>query len=171
MTNSTILAQKLPKWLSVVLVSVLFCHFLGAMEQPSADASKAAYESGLKVEKDGKLDDAITLWEKALELDPKNWACLNHYAWFLAVSAPADKKDLKKAEALALRAAEASGWKNKDVIDTVAEVYFQRKQFAQAVETQKKALADGLEGHSNRKYLEKQLQKFEEALKAAEPPK
>lgn len=135
------------------------------------DASKAAYEAGLKIEKDGKLDDAIALWEKALELDAKNWACLNHYAWFLAVTAPADKKDLKKAEELALRAAEASAWKNKDVIDTVAEVYFQRKEFAKAVEMQKKALAEGLVGNSNRKYLEKQLQKFEAALAEKEAPK
>ena len=135
--------------------------------QPAApDASKAAHEAGLALEKEKQIDAAIAKWEEAIKLDPKNWACLNHYAWFLAVTAPDGQKDLKKAEDLALRAAEASAWKNKDVLDTVAEVYFQRKQYAKAVETQKQALAEGLEGHSKTAYLEKQFKKFEEALAA-----
>ena len=129
--------------------------------------SKELLQEGLTIEKEKDIPAAIAKWEAALKLDGRNAACLNHYAWFLAVTAPEERRDAKKALELAIRAAQASAWRNRDILDTVAEVYFQLKQYEKAVETQKKALVDGLEGHSKPKYLEAQLQKFEKALEEA----
>jgi tetratricopeptide (TPR) repeat protein len=137
-------------------------------KEPSEDAkikSAAFYQEGLRIQKQGDIPGAILKYEEALKLDPKNWACLNHYAWFLGVDAKGGFRDLKKALVLALRSAEASNWKNKDVIDTVAEVYFQKKEYEQAVKYGKMALKPGLVGNCKQNYLEKQLLKFTEALK------
>lgn len=132
-------------------------------------ASKKVYEDALGIEKGGDVASAASQYAAAIKLDPENAACLNHYAWFLAVTAPEKMRDPAKALKLALQAAKATGEKNRDILDTVAEVYFRIGDHARAVEYGKKALADGLEGHSKQKYLEAQLKKFVDA--AAEKAK
>jgi len=140
---------------------------------PVSDADRAAarkmYEDALGIEKGGDVTSAASQYAAAIKLDPENAACLNHYAWFLAVTAPEKMRDPAKALKLALQAAKATGGKNRDILDTVAEVYFRIGDHVRAVEYAKKALADGLDGHSKRKYLEEQLAKF--AAAAAEKAK
>ncbi|MCW8129479.1 MAG: hypothetical protein KIS92_03765 [Planctomycetota bacterium] len=140
-----------------------------AVSEADREASKKMYDDAREIEKNGDVKTAASQYEAAIKLDPTHAACMNHYAWFLAVTAPPKLRDLAKAERLALQAAKVSGEKNRDILDTVAEVYFQKKEFARAVEWGKKALAEGLEGHSKKKYLEEQLDKFVNA--AAEQAK
>lgn len=135
-----------------------------AVSEEQQSKSTALYKEGLAIEKKKDLDSAISRWEEALRVDPRNAACMNHYAWFLAVTAPAERKNLDRALVLARRSAKASDWKNHDVLDTLAEVHFHRKEYAKAVEVQKKALQPGTVGNVKDPYLKKQLQKFEKAL-------
>ena len=101
-------------------------------------ASQNLYKEGQALEKATDLKSAIGKWEEGVKLDARNWTLLNHFAWFLGVSAPAEFRNTKMALTLALQSARITGWKNKDVIDSVAEIYFQCGDFAHAVETQKK---------------------------------
>ncbi len=126
-------------------------------------ASKKLYEAGLAIEKTKDLDGAIAKWKEALKTDPRNAACMNHYAWFLAVTAPKEKKDVDRALALARRSALVTELKNHDILDTVAEIHFIRKEYKLAVAVQKVALQALPMGKGKRRYLLKQLHKFEEA--------
>ena len=129
--------------------------------------SVAAYTEALEIEKKKDLPGAIAKWEEALKLDPRNTACLNHYAWFLGVSAPAEHRNLAKGLELSQLADRIAESKNHDILDTVAEIHFQRGDFEKAIEAQKKALQPGLTGNCDRNYLEKQLKKFEKAQEEA----
>lgn len=135
----------------------------------SADDQESArklFEDALEIEKNGDAKTAGSQFEAAAKLDPRNSACLNHLAWFLAVTAPEHLRNLDKALKYAQQAAKVSAWKDKDILDTLAEVHFRRKEYAQAVEFGKKALADGLSGKSKKKYLEEQLKKYVDAASA-----
>jgi tetratricopeptide (TPR) repeat protein len=122
-------------------------------------ASMQLYRDGLGLQPTN-LVAAVEKYELALRRDGCNWEALNHYAWFLGVTAPTAYRNTERALGLALRAAEVTGWHNKDVIDTVAEVYFQRGEIGKAIELEKKALLPGLVGKSKEKYLKGQLDRF-----------
>ena len=126
-------------------------------------ASENLYKEGLAIEKAKDLDGAIAKWKEALKTDPRNSACMNHYAWFLAVTAPKQRKDTDRALALARRAALITELKNHDILDTVAEIHFVRKEFKLAVAVQKVTLEAKPIGKGKLRYLLKQLRKFEKA--------
>jgi Tfp pilus assembly protein PilF len=130
---------------------------------------QALYEAGQQVARSNDWAGAAARWEQALKLDPANWAILNHYAWFLVDTVPPAQRDPDKALAMAARASELCGGTNRDVLDTVAEVWYVKGDFARAVEIGKKALEPGLQGRAKPEYFRKQLEKFEAAAAAPRP--
>jgi hypothetical protein len=89
---------------------------------------------------------------------------LNHYAWFLVDTVPPELRNPDKALGMAGKANELTEGKNRDILDTLAEIWFQKKDYARAVEFSRKSLEPGLQGHSGLKSLQRQLAKFEKAL-------
>src|SRR5262245_1852285 len=79
--------------------------------------STETYREALEIEKKKDLPGAIAKWEEALKLDPRNTFCLNHYAWFLGVSAPEEHRNLKKGLELAILADRIAEGKNHDILD------------------------------------------------------
>jgi tetratricopeptide (TPR) repeat protein len=146
-----------------------FIGFIMTAHATTIDAvrSQTLYEEGLAIQKKGDIKTAIQKWEQALEVNPKNVACLNHYAWHLSVVVEEKDKNLPKALEMSLKAVEASDGKHLDSLDTLAEIYFRMKDSAKAIETMRKVLAQDTSALSKKKqkYYADQLVKFE-ALEA-----
>ncbi len=70
----------------------------------------------------GRAAEAIEAYEKALEVAPSVAARLRLARLYLAVSDPVLQKPRRAVE-LAAAAAEATGWKNAAVLETLAEAY------------------------------------------------
>ena len=70
----------------------------------------------------------------------------NELAWRIMTDKTIKERDLKLAEACAIRANEASEWKNAGVLDTLARAYFMNGKKEKAIETEEKAvkLAEGI---------------------------
>lgn len=137
-----------------------------AVSAGDAARSTALYKAGLDLQKQqNDLDGAIAKYEEALRVNPANADCLNHYAWFLAVEAPAERRKIDRGIELALRAVQASDGTRPDILDTLAEAYFQKGDFAKAAKVGRQAVRVQQESGSPkyREYLQKQLAKFEQA--------
>lgn len=139
-----------------------------AVGEDAQQASTALYKEGLKIQKEEKdLARAIAKWEEALKTDPRNAKCMNHYAWFLAVDAGEDRRDVARAIELSTLAARITEWKDRDIIDTVAEAHYQNKNYERAIATLEKAYAPETTTGAQKKYLDGQMKKFKDALAAA----
>jgi hypothetical protein len=77
---------------------------------------------------------------------------------------PDGLKDVGKALELAERANELAGGKDRDILDTLSEICFVKKDYARAVDYSRKSLEPGLQGKGTVKNLKKQLAKCEKAL-------
>lgn len=144
------------------------------MLMPVAPLSKkqqleALYAEGKEAAKTKDWATAEAKWQAALSLDPQSWEVLNHYAWFLVDTVPPELRDPDKALVMAIKANDLVAGKNRDILDTLAEIWFQKKDYARAVEFSRKSLAPGLQGHSNMKSLQRQLAKFEKTLVESHP--
>ncbi len=131
---------------------------------PKPDQIQVLYKAGKVAAKAKDWKTASAKWEEALKIDPQNWEILNHYAWFLVDTVPAEMRNPDKALEMAAKANDLVGGKNMDILDTLAEIWFQKKDFAKAVEFSRKSLEPGLQGHSKPENLQKQLARFEKAL-------
>lgn len=139
-----------------------------AVGEDAQQASTALYKEGLKIQKEEKdLARAIAKWDEALKTDPRNAKCMNHYAWFLAVDAAADRRDVARAIELSTMAARITEWKDRDIIDIVAEAHFQNKSYEQAIATLEKAYAPETTTGAKKDYLDGQMKKFKDALAAS----
>ena len=74
---------------------------------------------------------------------------------------------LDKALELAEKANELAGAKDRDILDTLSEIWFVKKDYAKAVDYSRKSLEPGLQGKGKLKSLQKQLAKCEKALAAS----
>ena len=131
--------------------------------------STALYRAGLELQKkQNDLDGAVAKYEEALRENPANADCLNHYAWFLAVEAPAERRKIDRGIELGLLAVKASEGRRPDILDTVAEAYFQKGDIARAVEYGRKAIRAQQESKSDKykDYLKTQQKKFEAAARS-----
>ncbi|NLI32796.1 MAG: M48 family metalloprotease [Deltaproteobacteria bacterium] len=107
----------------------------------------------------GRVEQAGSVLEKALELSPDNPSILNNLAWLHATSPP-PHFDPHKALELAVRAAELSPLPY--VLDTLAEAYFVNSRYEDAL----KAIEDALRMESeNRSEFLQRKQKIEDALR------
>lgn len=137
--------------------------------QPNFAPARAA--RGDLLTRQGKTDLLIENWHIALEYNP-NWVeALNTLAWLLATHQDAKFRDGAEAVNLAARACELTGWKNPEVLDTLAAAYGESRQFDKAVEIAQKAhslaVAAGTEqadGIGNRLELYRASQPYREAL-------
>jgi tetratricopeptide (TPR) repeat protein len=143
-----------------------------AVSARDAARSFALYQAGLALQ-NGKndLDGAVAKYEEALRINPANADCLNHYAWFLAVDAPAGRKQVDRGIELALRAVQASEGMRPDILDTLAEAYFQKGDLARAAKIGRQAVRVQQESGSPKyqNYLQRQLAKFEQAAQGKKP--
>lgn len=131
---------------------------------PKAQQIETLYQEGKQATKAKDWAMAAAKWEEALKIDPQNAEMLNHYAWFLVDTVPPELRKADLALEMATKANELVGGKNKDILDTLAEIAYQKKEYAKAVELSRRSLEPGLQGHANPKGLQRQLVKFEKAL-------
>ncbi|MCP4345197.1 MAG: M48 family metalloprotease [Desulfobacterales bacterium] len=106
-------------------------------------------------------EKTITVYEKAISIDPKNAHALNNLAWLFATCENMELRDSKRAVMLAQRAAAADQTEAPHILDTLAESYYADGQFRKAVSVGKRAL--GLI-KKDRSYFKSQLEKFEKAI-------
>ena len=70
--------------------------------------------------KQGKVKEAISEYEQALNIAPEDSAALNNLAWILATSSDASMRDGARAVTLATRAVQVSGGRNPSFVRTLA---------------------------------------------------
>jgi serine/threonine-protein kinase len=85
------------------------------------------------------LPGAEAEYRDAIRLDPKLVPAYRNLAWILATG-PDRFRDGKQAVELAKRACELIEWKSAYCLGTLAAAYAENGQFAEAIETEKKAL-------------------------------
>jgi tetratricopeptide (TPR) repeat protein len=111
----------------------------------------------------GQRAEAISDYEKALKLRPKDPGILNNLAWVLA-TAPEDKlRDGKRAVELANDACRVTQYKEDYILSTLAAAYAETGDFATAIKWSTKAVELATKQHSES--LNKEL----ESYKASKP--
>ncbi|MBN2637592.1 MAG: tetratricopeptide repeat protein [Bacteroidales bacterium] len=84
------------------------------------------------------IKKAYESYDQALRVNPDNSFVLNNYAYYLAE----DKTDLDKAATMAAKAVKLDPY-NQNNLDTYAWVLYRQKKYEQALEWEKKAIANG----------------------------
>ncbi|HRZ11670.1 MAG TPA: tetratricopeptide repeat protein [Kiritimatiellia bacterium] len=102
----------------------------------------------------GRMKEATALLRAALSTRPNSPELLNNLAWLLAARPGRAGHDPKAALAYALRAAEITGRRNPDILDTLALAQAADGQYDAAVETlqeaERKAEAEGIKDFPGR---------------------
>jgi Flp pilus assembly protein TadD len=88
----------------------------------------------------GKIGEAITHYETALEIAPRSISTLNNLAWALSTSPDASLRNGARALELAQKADQLAGGKNPTLIRTLAAAYAENGRFKDAIETAQRAL-------------------------------
>jgi tetratricopeptide (TPR) repeat protein len=91
--------------------------------------------------KEGKVREAISEYEQALNIAPEDSAALSNLAWILATYSDASTRDGARAVALATRAVQVSGGRNPSFVRTLAAAHAEAGQFAEAAATAEAAKA------------------------------
>ena len=89
----------------------------------------------------GRPAEALAEWHLAVDLQPADPAALVRVAWALATSSDGSIRNGGEALAYAVRAVELPGGKIARVLDAMAAAYAEKGQFANAVLTARRALA------------------------------
>jgi len=89
----------------------------------------------------GKAAEALAEWRKVLLAAPNHVAVLDQTARLLATSPEASLRDGAEAVALAERAAQLTGGRRPEILDTLAAAYAEAGRFTEAVATARRALA------------------------------
>lgn len=124
----------------------------------SENAKGVLYDLAYYYKKAGDNEGALGIYEELITKYPEDVDALNAFAWFCAKSRMA----LDLATDVAKNACKLSG-DEPGVLDTLAEVYFARNMYDEAIETISKAISKDPEDN----YLREQLTKFKEAKKLA----
>jgi tetratricopeptide (TPR) repeat protein len=88
----------------------------------------------------GRVAEAIDQYRKALEAQPQNVDALNALAWVLATCPQASLRDGAGAVQLAQKAVQLAGGENPPTLRTLAAAYAEAGQYAQAVQTARRAM-------------------------------
>jgi tetratricopeptide (TPR) repeat protein len=104
------------------------------------DFADVHYRMALALKRQGNFEAAITHHRKALEHEPQAVPALNALAWMLATCPEASLRNGNEAVELAKQAAQVSGGKHPQILDTLAAAYAESGQFDNAVETTRRAL-------------------------------
>jgi thiol-disulfide isomerase/thioredoxin len=120
------------------------------------------------VGEDGDTNKAAELSKQIDGMDIKNPQILNDMAWTILTDENVKTRDLALATKLAKAGVDASGGKESAVLDTYARALFDSGKVADAIETQKKAVAN-CEDETTKSELQATLKKYQAA--AAEKAK
>ena len=101
--------------------------------------AEAHYQLGNALLQLGRAGEAVTEYEKALQLVPGYLQCLGNLAWVLAAAPDASLRNGARAVELAARANELSGGKNPRVLGILAAAYAEAGKFADAIATVQRA--------------------------------
>ena len=107
----------------------------------------------------GNNEGAAQAYRQVIERHPEDPSSLNAFAWFCATAGIA----LEEATAVAVKAVKLSN-DSPGILDTLAEVYYARGMYPDAIATINKAIAQEPEDA----YFKKQLSKFQAAQEGAE---
>jgi Flp pilus assembly protein TadD len=107
---------------------------------------------------------AAEAYRKAIDLNPSSARAWNNLAWMWAKSSDSSKSELDEALKAAERAKEIEPTKT-GYLDTLAEVHYARKEYADAVGT----IQEALDQSPDDEYLQKQLDRFRSAADAPPP--
>jgi tetratricopeptide (TPR) repeat protein len=125
----------------------------------------AHHNLGVALRAKGNLSEAIAEYQAALRLNPKYVPALNNLAWLYATASDATLRNRSKALEYALQAVALENATNAHPLDTLAEAYYVNGDYANAVLTEKKALALQSDD-ATRKSLAERLEKYERAKQA-----
>jgi Flp pilus assembly protein TadD len=143
-----------PPW--IILPIALFFLLSCATTEPKQGESrnpKFYNDRGIAYGEKGQYDQAISDFNKAIEINPMDAQAYNNLAWLLATAKEPRIRNGEKAVGFAVKACQLSEWKNPEYLDTLAASYARVGDFGNAT-----------------KWQEKALQLFEEGMKA-EPQK
>ncbi len=124
---------------------------------------------GAALKAKGDLSGAIAEYEAAIRLDPKRASALNSLAWLYATAGDTALRNPPKALEYALRAVALDSTQDTYHLGTLAEAYYVNGDYANAVLTEKKALAVQSDDET-RKTHEENLKKYEAAQNAPSRP-
>lgn len=120
---------------------------------------KALSDQAYYYKKSGDKEGAVNAYRRMVALHPDDPSSLNAFAWFCATSGVA----LEEATEVALKAARISQ-DSPGILDTLAEVYYARGMYGEAIATINKAIAK----EPQDSYFKRQQQKFRAAQEGAE---
>jgi protein O-mannosyl-transferase len=89
----------------------------------------------------GQSSEAIDQWREVIRLQPENTPALNQLAWTLATSPTASIRNGAAAVELAQRAADLTGGRDLDILDTLAAACAEAGRFSDAVRIAEQVLA------------------------------
>jgi pentatricopeptide repeat protein len=95
----------------------------------------------------GRAAEALAEWRDVLRAAPNHLAVLDQTARLLATAPDATLRNGPEAVALAERAAQLTGGREPQVLDTLAAAYAEAGRFDEAVQTARQALALALEAN------------------------
>ena len=108
--------------------------------QLKPDYADAHYRMALALKSRGRFEAAIAHYRKVLELEPRPMLAQNGLAWLLATCPEAAWRNGSQAVELAQQAAQLSGGKHPEILDTLAAAYAEAGRFPEAVTTAGQAL-------------------------------
>ncbi|NTV15506.1 MAG: M48 family metalloprotease [Desulfobulbaceae bacterium] len=156
-----------------VLMTWRLGNYLTQLERPGAELATGLIERKLQSEPNNPLwlhlkadllaeekryPEAVAAYEQSLTLQPDNSEVLNNLAWLYLTAEKKAWRDAVRGLELASKAAAVSS--RSHVLDTLAEAQWQNGKVANAIATERRALAGAQE---NREYYRGQLEKFQGA--------
>ena len=109
-----------------------------ALAPQAADLHSTLGEVLLKLD---RPQDALAEWRRALLAEPNNLVALNGAAWVLATTPGSTLRNGAESVRLATRAVELTRGEQPVVLATLAAAYAEAGRFAEAIETQRRAIA------------------------------
>jgi tetratricopeptide (TPR) repeat protein len=104
------------------------------------ELARMCTDYALSLVQQGRLDQAVPYWTRAVQLKDELVEVHNYLAWFMAVDEKAGFHDPARAALHGERACQLTGYKQADVLDSLAVAYAASGEFLRAVETAQKAL-------------------------------
>jgi tetratricopeptide (TPR) repeat protein len=109
------------------------------LKETEARDAEAQTKMGDALLREGKIGEAITHYEAALEVTPDSTSTLNNLAWALSTSPDASQRNGAKALELAEKADQLAGGKIPIFVRTLAAAYAENGRFKDAIETAQRA--------------------------------